>query len=71
MISRGEAVEKKRESWAVSADCWVELTKATAGCFCTWPRKWLTAKNPPKRVVAGWDLHHSHSMVLGGLELMS
>jgi hypothetical protein len=21
------------------------LTKATAGCFCTWRRKWLTAKN--------------------------
>lgn len=36
--------EKKRVSWAVSADCWAELTKATAGCFCTWLRKWLTAK---------------------------
>jgi len=38
-------VEKKRASWAVSAGCWAELTKATAGCFCTWHRKWLTAKN--------------------------
>ena len=40
----GKHAGKKRGSWDASAGCSAALTKATAACCCTWPRRWPTAK---------------------------
>ncbi len=61
------AQEKKRVIWAVFAGFLAASKKATAGFCCTWPKKWLAVRN--SRVKR--HLGYSHSIVLGGFELIS
>ena len=69
----GAAKGKEARCWAAFADCWVALKKATADCCCTWLRKWPTAKHLSVELLRTSGPHgvYSHSIVLGGFELMS